>query len=88
MRNIIQEALKQCSNAHVEIRVEEKTTTIVRFKNKERPLLYNTTNIEKDLEDFIVGKIFIPREHEFETQLTSGNVDRAAPTFSIFPRST
>ena len=35
MRDIIQDALKRCGNAHVEVRVEEKTTTIVRFKDKE-----------------------------------------------------
>ena len=35
MRDVIQEALKNRTNAHVEIRIEEKTTTSVRFKDRE-----------------------------------------------------
>ena len=35
MRDVIHEALKKRTNAHVEIRIEEKTTTSVRFKDRE-----------------------------------------------------
>ena len=35
MRDVIQEALKKRTNAHVEILIEEKTTTSVRFKDRE-----------------------------------------------------
>ncbi len=35
MRDVIHEALKKRTNANVEIRIEEKTTTSVRFKDRE-----------------------------------------------------
>ena len=55
MRDIIQNALKQFSDAHVEIRVEEKTTTIVRFKNKEIEAVALNTSLGGSIRALVHG---------------------------------